>query len=259
MKRPLLDICILTYKRQDLLLKCLTSVQKELETLEDEARVFVLDNGSEPTMKIEHPLEFTRKRLSPNRGFPAGASAAINMGTSPLVLFLSDDIELIPGALQSLLRTMDKPDIGLCGLKLLFPADSVDANRPAGKVQHVGHAVSIRGQIIHPLIGWSDDNPKTCVSGEVFSVTGAAFMVRRRAWKLAGGFDEVFAPGCFEDVDLALKIRSLGYKIWLDANAKAWHYVSATGEQFPISRNKNIFDARWSSTKMVVWDEWLRW
>jgi len=259
MKKPLLDICILTYKRQDLLLKCLDSVQRELEQVVDAVTVTVLDNGSEPTMKIAHDLQFARKRLSPNRGFPIGANAAINSGNSPLVLFLSDDIELIPGAIGSLLRTMDNPQIGLCGMKLLFPPDSTDPARPAGKVQHVGHAVSIRGHILHPLVGWSDDNPKTTVSGEVFSVTGAAFMARRQVGKLVGWFDEVYSPGTYEDVDLALKIRRQGYKIWLDANAKAWHHVSATGFSFPLNRNKSIFEARWKDTNMVMWDEWKKW
>ena len=84
-------------------------------------------------------------------GYPGGANKAIYAGMSPLCLFVSDDIILHKGAVDTLIRRMDDPKIALCGLKLVFPTDSADPQLPAGKVQHVGHAMNIRGESLSSL------------------------------------------------------------------------------------------------------------
>jgi GT2 family glycosyltransferase len=158
---------------------------------------------------------------------------------------------------DKLLRRMDDPKIALCGMKLVFPADSTDPARPAGRVQHVGHAVNIRGEIYHPFMGWTADNPKCCVSRPVVSVTGAVFMVRRNAWNQAHGFFEGYGKGYYEDVDLCLTLQKLGYGVFIDAEAIADHYTNATmNEQKdlpPIQNNYQILYQRHGQD--FVWTE----
>lgn len=258
----MIDICVLTAGKFDLLHQCLSAIKEE--TKNNPANVYVFDNGSPSEELVIFRSLFTQdfitkvKRNNRNTGFPAGANSAIGMGKSELVLFVSDDIVLKPGAIKSLLSTMKDPTIGMCGLKLLFPQLSTDPARPAGKVQHVGHTVDLRGNIIHPFVGWSADNPKTKQSGEMFSVTGAAFMVRRKLFNQVGGFDPVYGKGYFEDVELALRLRGLGYKIWIDTNSMAEHHVGATfaklGEPSPMEQNRSIFLAR--NKQFLVWTDW---
>ena len=45
---------------------------------------------------------------------------------------------------------------------------------------------------------------------QVDYVSGAAMMLPRALWKEVGGFSEEFAPGYFEDTDLAMKVREAG-------------------------------------------------
>lgn len=259
---PKIDICVLTAGRFDMLERCLDAIEQEITITP--CNVYVYDNGSpsEERMKngdiFAHPIITKHKRSNHNLGFPKGANNAIRMGTAPLVLFISDDIMLHPGAIQSLLETMSNPKIGMCGLKLVFPLEGNDVNRPAGKIQHIGHSVDLRGNILHPCVGWSANNPKCCVSREVFSVTGATFMVRRDAFNKVGGFNEVYGKGYFEDVELALQMRGLGYKIWVDTDAVADHYVGATfvqrKENIPIQDNQKLFLSR--NQKFLVWTDW---
>jgi GT2 family glycosyltransferase len=253
------DICVLTAGRVEMLENCLNSIEKELKDSDIRAKVFLFNNGSKE--EFTHPVVSQYDRISKNRGFPYGANTAIKMGKSPFAIFVSDDIVLLPGYVSSLLKTMkDDPKIGLCGAKLLFPPISTDPIRPAGKVQHIGHAMDINAHVVHPLVGWSADNPKCCVSREVFSVTGATFIVRREVFEKVRGFDEIYGLGTFEDVDMALKIRSLGYKIWVDTSAVAYHYVGATSEirqeAFPLQENSNIFLQRWIKTGLLTFDNW---
>ena len=195
-------------------------------------------------------------------GFPAGANRVIKHGSSPLVLFITDDIILHPGSIKNLVDRMKSDSkIGLCGLKLLFPEDSVDKGRPAGRVQHIGHGVDIRGKITHPLIGWKPDNPKCNVSREVMSVTGGVFMVRRNAFIRAGGFWEGYGVGYYEDVDLNVTLRDQGWKIWIDTTAVATHYtnMSMSKSENPLNMqgNEMLFMSR--KGKMLINDSWTFW
>lgn len=232
-RNTLVDIAVLTAGviEPALFGKCLSAIKREMESIPSE--LYIFHNGSVPETRREYDelmeqAGATVLRNNQDIGFPAGANRVIRRGTSPLVLFISDDIILHEGTLEKLVRRMDDPTIGICGLKLTFPDDSQDAGRPAGRVQHIGHAVNVRGDIIHPLLGWSKNNPKCNISREVQSVTGAVFLVRRRVFQKAGGFFEGYGRGYFEDVDLNLTIRGLGYKVFIDTECTATHYVGAT-------------------------------
>jgi O-antigen biosynthesis protein len=262
----LVDICLLTAGKEnmDIFEKCIQAILSEIPSIP--SRLIVFQNGLVPK-ENQARQEQILSNLPPmsrvngattNGGFPRGANRVIRIGHAPLVLFITDDVILKPGCLDALVRRMDNPEIGICGLKLLFPPDSSE-HGPAGTVQHVGHGISIRGQITHPFLGWSADNPKCCVSREVMSVTGACFMVRRRIFEQAGGFFEGYGAGYFEDVELCFTIAKLGHKVFIDTDAQAYHYVGQTmkGEVMPplqfnemILHTRHPNDFRWSEYEM---------
>jgi GT2 family glycosyltransferase len=260
-KTKQVDICVLTIGRYDFLKKCLDSIQAELEHSGVDANVYLLENGTPLGANFTHGVITKRKRISPMKGFPEGANASIRMGHAPLVWFVTDDVVVQPGSLTALLQRMNEnPKIGQCGLKLIFPKDSINAQRPAGKVQHVGHGMTIRGDVVHPLVGWEASNPKCNVSRDVFSVTGATFMVRRNVFEGVGGFDLRYGNGTYEDVSLSLQIRRAGYIIFIDTNALAEHYVggSVTPERsFPLQQNAGIFRMTWQNSGLLTWNDYV--
>ena len=262
----LVDICLLTAGMVEPTIfdKCLDAIHREAQTIS--SKIYVYRNGIPPETRdayssILSKYPATVSVSSENKGFPFGANHAIRMGNAPLVLFISDDIILHPGALQTLVRRMDDPEIGNCGLKLLFPEDSQDPGRPAGKVQHIGHGIDIRGEIVHPLIGWSPDNPKCCVSRDVVSVTGAVFMIRRHVFRGVGGFFEGFGMGYFEDVDMNMEIRKQGWRVFIDTDAIATHYTGATFVQrkVPVNMEKNKMILRARKANLFVHDSFWFW
>ena len=256
----LVDVIVTTAGRFDMLAKCLDRLDNEKQI---QINIIVIDNGSPAEERITNEAMFTgrnTKRLPNNIGFPAACNEAARMGKAPLILFLSDDVLLDDAAIASLVKTMDDPAVGIVGTKLLFPEDSTSPHRPAGRVQHVGLACDIGGNIIHPLIGWNKDNPKACITRDVLAVTGASLMVRRQLFSKAGGFDTVFGLGTYEDANLCLTVRQMGSRIMLDANAIGHHYVGATAEKrqeaFPLGINAMIFKSRWMPTGLIIWDSW---
>lgn len=272
-RRSLVDVALLTagYVDPPIFRECVSAIKREMQTVDSSFYVFRSGNVPETREAYDEILDTIEnahvKHSSEKLGFPAGANRVIRAGTSPLVLFVSDDIILHEGTLKKLVATMDNPQIALCGLKLIFPPDSTDPTRPAGRVQHIGHAIDIRGEITHPLINWKPNNPRCCVSREVQSVTGAAFIVRRHVFLRAGGFFEGYGKGFFEDVDLNLRIRTMpwnekqNYKIWLNAEATAYHYTSATWlkkqEPLPMDVNKMIMHQRVG--RLMQNDSWSFW
>lgn len=256
--KPLVDIVVTTMGRFDMLKDCLDA----LDNQEIESNIFIIDIASDPEERIANQGLFegrNNKRIQQNVGFPRAANEGARMGSAPLIIFVSDDVVLQDGALDKMVRTMDEPTIGICGAKLLFPLTSTSPIRPAGKVQHVGLALNIRGEVIHPLVGWSASNPRCCISRDVFATTGACFMIRRDLFNKTGGFGQEFGLGTFEDVDLCLKARSAGLRVYLNSEAMAYHYVGASAEKnkisFPLQENLMTFRGRWHNSPLMVWNE----
>lgn len=255
------DVVVTTAGRFDLLRDCLASLDKQIPH-----NLYVIDNASDSEQRNQNQDVFARtnsKRLQQNVGFPGAANEGARMGSSPLILFLSDDVVLFSETLEKMVSRMNDQSIGVCGAKLMFPPTSTSPHRPAGKVQHVGLGMNIRGDVIHPLVGWSADHPKVCQSREVMATTGACFMIRRNLFSKAGGFDVAYGRGTYEDTDLCFRVRSMGFRIFVDTEAKAYHYVGATAENrqegFPIQQNSAVFRARWGGTPLYAWDEFSWW
>jgi GT2 family glycosyltransferase len=266
--KSLLDIALLSCGLVDINVfeKCLEAIVLESENVN--SQIYVYLNGAPKESRndfenIIHKYPQVRLNQSTERvGFPAGANRVIKKGSSPLVLFITDDIILHKGSLVELVtRIQSDEKIGLCGMKLLFPEGSDDKGRPAGRVQHIGHGIDIRGEVVHPLMGWKPDNPKCNVSREVLSVTGGVFIVRRNAFLRAGGFFEGYGLGYFEDVDLCLTLREQGWKIWIETEAVGTHYTNMSmmrSEVRPdMEWNKMIFRGRKSN--QLINDTWSYW
>jgi O-antigen biosynthesis protein len=263
---PLIDIVIITAGRFDLLAKCLTALYREAE--KTPLAIYVIDNNSDAEERIaneelfRHPL-VKSKRLTQEVGFGQANNEATRMGSAPLIMFLNDDVELQEGAVQTVVDTFKDQTIGAVGIKLLFPPDSTRPGYPAGKVQHVGISLNIRGDAEHSLIGWSPDNPRTSINRDVIAITGACLSIRRALFNRVQGFDPVYGLGTWEDVDLCMKVRASGFRNHVNANAIGYHYTNATVEKkrrgFPIQHNKMIFQSKWASTGLMAWTSYDFW
>lgn len=253
------DVVIVTGGRWDFLKECLEALDNQTIPV----NILILDNASDPEERIQNNDLFnerTSKRIQQSLGFPAANNEAARMGSAPIILFLNDDCVLTENAVEKMLEIFKEPPIGVCGAKLLFPPSSTSPIRPPGKVQHIGMALNIRGDVIHPLVGWSANNPKCNVSRDTFSVTGACLMTRRSLFNKIGGFDTSYGMGTFEDVQYCTQIRSMGLRVFVNCGAVGYHYAGATSEKkkvsHPLQMNGLIFKSRFLNTALMQWDEY---
>lgn len=265
--KSLIDIVITTGGRFDMLRKCLSALYREAETTP--LSIYVIDNASPLderhanedifTAPQNSVVEFRTKRLQQELGFPASNNEAARMGSSPLIMFLNDDVELQEGAIQAVVDTFKEETFGVVGIKLLFPPSSTSTIRPAGKVQHIGMALNIRGEAIHPLVGWSSDNPRCNISRDAIAVTGACLTIRRSLFNRVGGFSKEYGMGTWEDVDLCFKVRQAGFRTWVTTLAVGHHYAGATQEKkriaYPVAQNRMVFQTKWADSGLMAWTE----
>lgn len=267
--RTIVDIVIPVYGRFDLLEQCLNSIPDACGDIS--YQVYIFDNASpeKGTYYNDYNKRYENVQViqsGENLGFPRACNRAARKGTSPYIFFLNSDVILFPDSIKVLVDRMNNDaKIGVMGMLLLFPDDVGNLNpdiRPAGKVQHAGMTCTISAKFIHQFVGWDVDNPRVQnMNGEVPAVTGAALLTRRNLFHQAGGFNEVYGYGTWEDVDLCLTVSELGYKIVVDFDAKAYHYVGATSESynmnFNMRQNYNTFITRWDNK--IQQSDWRYW
>jgi GT2 family glycosyltransferase len=161
--------------------------------------LYFLDNKStDETSEVltaalsQFPLRAYFLRSLANNGFARGVNLLSRQGKSEYIFLLNPDTELEPGCLEGLLnRAETDPTIGMC-----------EARQQPRE---------------HP----KRYDPQT---GETTWCTGAAVLIRRKAFEEIGGFDErIFFMYC-EDVDLSWKFWLREWKCVYVPEAIVHHY-----------------------------------
>jgi len=266
--KSVVDVIIPIHRRFDILQKCLVSLPQAMGEIP--YKLYMVDNGSpkeeadEFYRQFQYPITVIRNRE--NLGFIKACNMAAKRSNSPLIFFLNSDVLLEPFSVPKLVAEFDDLKVGVCGMKLLFPPDvsSVQLNpnmRPSNKIQHVGIMTNIRREFFHIFIGWDANHPKPNSMRTPLAVTGAAMMVRRNLFSKAGYFNEVYGHGTFEDVDMCMMARELGYNVIVNTSACGVHYTGATAETYKIpyalDYNYMTFVQRWGNK--IPYSEWQAW
>lgn len=282
-----LDVVIPVYGRADLLQQCLIGL--EASCIDVDYRLYVIDDASPNPSEMavlynSLPSNARLQRQTQNRGFPFTANHGVSLGASRSVLLLNSDVVLSAGAVRALLDMLwtseppvskldadPKAAVGAVGPKLIFPEDSSEPTRPAGKIQHAGMYFSLSGDPRHSYIGWAADTPRANVPTSVQCVTGACLMTRREVWQAIhqnyqemgdtatnGALNVVYGRGTFEDIEYCIAVRSLGFKVAYQPLAVGSHLVGCSIMQdeqgYPLRQNSNIFKAR--AGHMIEWDHY---
>jgi len=162
------------------------------------------------------------------------------------LVFMNDDLVARNADwLVALMTFAVNEDIGGVGARLLYPNDTI---------QHVGMPAGVLGPCTHAFVGrpaamrsyqnWAE------VHREWSIVTGAVFATRRSLLEKTGGFDERFSLD-FNDVDLCLRLRLLGYRIVYAPVAEFTHYESA-------SRRRTTYSVEQIALFMERWQDLLK-
>jgi GT2 family glycosyltransferase len=233
------SVVVPVHNRAALTTQCLDAL---LAVSNDVARteiVVVDDASSDSTARVladrGERLEVVRHEQS--SGFAASCNDGAAAATGEWVAFLNNDTIPQEGWLDALLRYASRRErIGFVGAKLLFPNDTV---------QHAGVVFARDLSPHHIYAGFRTDDPVVNKSRPFQVVTGACGVIRRALFEELGGFDTGFVNG-YEDLDLCLRLRRLGYEVHYCHECVVYHLESATRDDALNQRNHELFLERWS-------------
>jgi GT2 family glycosyltransferase len=153
-----------------------------------------------------------------NHGFAGGNNRGAAEARGRLLAFLNNDTQVQAGWLAALVTGLDGPDVAMATSRLLYMHDPAILDSAGDGVTRAGGAFK-RGHGAPAA-----QHTRRC---EVFAACGAAFLIDRRVFVEAGGFDEDFFLS-HEDVDLSYRVRLLGYRCMYVPEAIVLHVGSGT-------------------------------
>lgn len=212
--------------------------------------VIVVLNGAQPaTAKIAKSHHIVTRVIARNSnfGFGAACNIAASVATGENLIFLNDDTRVERDWLSALISTSERrPNAGAVA-SLLINSD--------GSIQEAGSRVLSHGGTQQWGKGLSREEaedqgllrPRVIDYG-----SAAALLIRRSLFEALGGYDPLFEPAYYEDVDLQLRLRELGRSIWFEPGARVVHHsgLSTRSDQwfrrFAANRSGQRFIERWA-------------
>ena len=225
-------IVIPTLNARDLLGRTLESLAAQTSL----ADVVVVDNASNDGTAEMVASRFTSVRVVMNQtnvGFGRAVNrAALELDTDVVVL-VNNDVVCDPRFLESICEPFADEDVGMVA-GVLTQGGAPDRIDSAG----IEFDVTLRSW------DYLSNEPVEALSGELrdpIGPCGGAAAYRLSAFRRLGGFDErLFAY--WEDADLAIRLRELGWRCVLAPNARAEHRHGATiGAASPLQRKLDAF------------------
>ena len=235
---PGLSIVIVSWNAESVLAACLQSLVANPPCRHWE--VLVVDNASsDDSVRIARefggPVRVVE--LDTNLGFAGAANEGFHRSQEGYLLFLNSDVRARSSSLENLGRFLDShPEASAAAGKLLGDDGAPQKGFNVRAFPTVASA-ALEILLVDKIF------PKNPISRrqrmldfsfadtvEVEQPAGACLLVRREAFEAVGLFDTRFHPAWFEDVDLCLRLRRQGHRIFFVADAQFDHRGGASLE-----------------------------
>lgn len=216
--RPHVSVVIPNWNGLDLLKKSLPSIT----SMEEVTEVVLVDDGS-----IDDSVGWTKKNFpqviviaqSENKGFVKTVNAGVKRSKGELVAIINPDLISQSDTIKKSLFHFKDPSVS-------------------------GVTFKETGEAGWGIVNWKDGWPELS-SGrenldkphESFWGSGGETIYRKSVWEKLGGYDEIFSPGYWEDVDFGFRQRKRGWKIVWEPTAIV--ESSKRGESFNKRWEKN--------------------
>lgn len=244
---PKVSIVIVNLDHADLTIDCVSSIIDNTEAGLYE--IIVVDNGStapeiEKLIRLQS-RDITLVRLNRNLFFGEANNIAAERARGEYIVVLNNDVKVDRHWLTELLGVLENEICaGAVGPKILYPD---------GTLQEAGSYILPDGWTVQmgksgPAPLHYDARPQP-----VDYCSAACLIMKRSNFLQLGGFDPIFDPAYFEDVDLCIRLRSLGLFTYYCSQAVVFHEENVTSRriwtpkqrQDYIVNNHDKFFKRW--------------
>jgi len=227
-----------------------------IKTLPEKNQLIIIDDGSELETKrviskyktlLEQLFDFDLISHQTPQGDGICCNKALARARYPISIRLESDAILFEYWFEELCTPLlEDEDISAVTGVLIYPQ--------TGGVNHAGLTFyNYIGR--HAFL----NSPPSCLPKDIFKTQCLAFgftSFRTEAVQKIGGFDEIYHQG-YDDLDLAMKLRSKGGITVVNPRAQAYHWEISSGLHRIAGRKRNlsIFWSRWREyIKDDLWD-----
>lgn len=198
--------------------------------------VVVVDDASTDGSADLVAERFPRIRLlrhPKNARFPISVNDGFRAATGEVVFLLNQDVKPRPDLVKKTLPHFEDP--------LMFAVTFKEQDRSWADGGWIDGRLEFRNGSadgrVHPSL-WA---------------SGGSAAFRKSLWNRLGGFDPVFTPGYYEDLDLGLRAAHAGYKIVWDPACRVEHVAEAAFKQafspgdLQVIKDRNYLLACWKN------------
>lgn len=250
---PRLSIIVLNWNLGRMTQECLASIRTHTSGVDYE--IVVVDNGSKPDEKsiVRNACSLHGARLielNQNLFFGEANNIGVEAARGQLILLVNNDVVVTPGYIGPLLRALETAHrAGAVGAELRYPD---------GRLQEAGGYVRPDGWTIRHGLTRPPANILSNAGLHIVDYCSAAcLLLRRDTFLEAGGFDPLFDPGYFEDVDLMLRLRAMGLYTYYCADTSVVHKENATAKTIWNSRRRTAIIHRNHRKFVERWGEFI--
>jgi GT2 family glycosyltransferase len=197
-----------TYNQRQLMDFCLPLLLAEAGRVHE---VMVVDDASE-----DGTAEYVRRqypsvrvlRLERNQGFAGAVRAGIAASITPFFALINTDVQVRSGFLQAILPHFDREDtFAVCSRIEL----------PGGSQMETGNVAPAFPGILEPYHLPPDH------AGPILYAGGASSVYHRGRYDALGGFETIFRPLYWEDIELGYRAWRRGWRSLFEPLASVWH------------------------------------
>lgn len=198
------------------------------------AQLVIVDNGSKDgsyERLVEELPGCVMISLPENIGYGRAANRGTRERESESYLLVNNDAFVHrPGTVRTMLQALEQPSVGIVVPRALN--EDLTLQPTVSALQTPGVAL-VRASGLSRLVpnrwqpSWSTYWDHSS-SQEIQQAACVVFLVRGRTWRQLGGFDERITLSHAEDLDLCLRARRAGWKVWFSADAEFVHVGSAS-------------------------------
>jgi GT2 family glycosyltransferase len=207
-KNFMVSIIIPNYNGQELLRK---NLPKVFEAVRDAEVIIIDDASTDGSLKVLDDFKSKIKivKNDKNLGFSSSVNKGVSIARGEIVVLLNTDVTPEKAFLEPLISHFKDGDV--------FAVGCMDKSIEDGKVILRGRGVGEwgKGFLIHSRGEINRTN--------TLWVNGGSGAFRKNIWQRLGGFDELYSPFYWEDIDLSYRALKSGYKIVFEPKSIVVH------------------------------------
>jgi GT2 family glycosyltransferase len=216
-RTPSVCVLVLNYNGVPHLHDCLSSIERAAATYGRPCPIVLVDNRS-----TDDSVTFARVRfpgvdvvVSPCNDFLFSLNDVVRARREDIVILVNNDMRFDEGFVAPLVEHFAKADVFAVGAAILDWAGSVDTVGP--RCARLHHCWFYKW--------WSYERQEPSLTLEA---CGGAAAYRRRSFVELDGFDPLYRPGYYEDLDLSYRAWGRGWTVVYEPRSRAYHKESAS-------------------------------